>query len=363
MKTMNFKSIFSIGKPNFVKNSIFESSDQIDKEIGELIYTNSKEYPENTELSIALIENGEVRYIGTRRVNDEIIQITNEKSAFEICSITKVFTSTLLAMTIEEKGINLEDDIKQYIPFGINTDEKITLLNLSNHTSGLPRLPQNIDFSPWKFKNPYNDYNIDQLHDYLKKSIRLSQISGTKYEYSNLGSALLGYILTEITSSTFENLLKEKIFSVFSMINTSTQKELLKVKLVSGLNHKGKNVNNWDFGAFLPAGGILSTVEDLSKFAIAHLDKNNKMLSITHKSTFKINDYFEVGLGWHLIKNKEGQELLWHNGGSSGYSSSMALNLEKNNGVIILSNVSAKNKHNKNIDQLCFGLNRIINNK
>ncbi len=360
---MNLKSLFSAQKSNFIKNSIFESTEQIDKEIAEFIFTNSKDYPENTELSLALIENGEVRYLGTRRVKDEIIQVENKDSIFEICSITKVFTSTLLATIIDEKGISLEDDIKQFIPFEINTGEKITLLNLSNHTSGLPRLPSNIEYNISKFKNPYKDYNIDMLQDYLKNSIHLLHTPNKKYEYSNLGSALLGFILTEITLSPFENLLQEKIFSIFRMNNTTTQKELLRNKLVCGLNQKGKEVCNWDFGVFVPAGGIYSTVEDLSKFALEQFKDKNIILSKTQRITFKINDYVEIALGWHIVKNKEGKELLWHNGGSSGYTSSMALDLENNNGVIILSNVSAMNKHNKNIDQICFGLIKIINHK
>ena len=63
-----------------------------------------------------------------------------------------------------------------------------------------------------------------------------------------------------------------------------------------------------------------------------------------------------VKKGWHVIKTRSGSELIWHNGGTGGYSSSMALDLDKKNAVIILSNVSAFNPKMANIDTLCFSL-------
>ena len=63
-----------------------------------------------------------------------------------------------------------------------------------------------------------------------------------------------------------------------------------------------------------------------------------------------------TGLGWHIIKSKSGTILNWHNGGTGGYSSSMAIDTKSKNGIIILSNVSAFNQNMGNIDKLCFEL-------
>ena len=109
-------------------------------------------------------------------------------------------------------------------------------------------------------------------------------------------------------------------------------------------------------GVLAGAGAILSTVEDLSKFALAQFDKENNELILTQEPTFKVNDNMQIGLGWHILKGETGRELIWHNGGTGGYTSSMGLDIENKNGIIILSNVSAFNEKMGNIDQLLFEL-------
>lgn len=105
----------------------------------------------------------------------------------------------------------------------------------------------------------------------------------------------------------------------------------------------------------------MSNTEDLSKFALAQFDKNNTKLILTQKPTFKVNENMSVGLGWHILKTENEGELIWHNGGTGGYTSSMALDIDKQNGVIILSNVSAYHKKMTNIDKLCFELIETLN--
>ena len=130
----------------------------------------------------------------------------------------------------------------------------------------------------------------------------------------------------------------------------------VKTKLVKGLKPNGKTTSNWDFDVLAGGGAIFSTVEDLSKFALAQFDNSNNELALTQKPTFKVNDNMSIGLGWHILKRKNGGELIWHSGGTGGYTSSMALDLENKNGIMILSNVSAFNKNMGNIDQLCLSL-------
>lgn len=109
------------------------------------------------------------------------------------------------------------------------------------------------------------------------------------------------------------------------------------------------------------AGGIVSITEDLSKFAYAQFDPKNKELALTRKPTFRINEDTAIGMCWHIIKSRNGKDLYWHNGGTGGYSSSMAVNVEEKTAVIILSNVASINDL---IDGLCFELmNEMENNR
>jgi len=345
------------------KNGIEVSNVQVTNEQSELIFEKMKSFPNNTELSISIIHKGEIKHIGIKRINDTIKINQNHQSVFEIGSISKVFTASLLSIFALEKKINLEDEIQDYFGFTIKTNSKITFKELANHTSGLPKLPSNLNLFSVDKNNPYKDYDSEKLVEYLKDEIELKQKPGIKHEYSNLGAGILGYVLAEISKSTYENLLQERIFTKYEMHNSTTKRNKIKIKIVNGLNPKGKITTNWDFDALAGGGAILSTTEDLSKFALAQFDKENKELTLTQKPTFKVNEKMSIGLGWHILNRTNQNEVIWHNGGTGGYTSSMALDVKNKSGIIILSNVSALNTKKGNIDQLCFELIKTLDEK
>lgn len=302
-------------------------------------------------------------YYGSKRSNDTLATTDNYKSIFEIGSITKVFTSTLLSGFVIEKKIELDENITNHLNLSLNNDSKISFKDLSNHTSGLPRLPSNLDLATVNPENPYNQYNEDNLEDYLTKYLELPQNLIGKYQYSNLGAGLIGYTLSKIENLSFEELLQDKIFSKYGMLNSTTKQDKVNSDLVKGLDAEGNKVSNWEFSVLAGAGGILSNVEDLSKFSVAQFDSSNKELELTRQETFEINDNKSIGLGWHILKSESGNEWNWHNGGTGGYSSSMLIDTKNKNGVILLSNVSAFNPGMGNIDKLCFELMKTLEEK
>jgi CubicO group peptidase (beta-lactamase class C family) len=352
----------SEGQITDAENYIDVSNYAINKEQSDLIFENTKSFPNHTQLAFAVVKNGSINFIGIERINDTIRATENYNSAFEIGSITKVFTATLLSNFVNEQQLTIDDHIQDYLDFKIKSENKITFKQLANHTSGLPRLPSNLNFFFVDRDNPYKDYNREMLIDYLTNKVELNQEPGTTYEYSNLGAGVLGFVLATISDASFESLLQDNIFATYKMLNSTTNKEQIQTELVKGLNSSGAFTSNWDFDVLAGGGAIFSTVEDLSKFALAQFDPENNELRLTQKPTFKVNDQMSIGLGWHIIKRKNGGELIWHNGGTGGYTSSMALDLERKNGVIILSNVSAFNDKSGQIDQLCFGLIKTLDN-
>lgn len=183
--------------------------------------------------------------------------------------------------------------------------------------------------------------------------MKLKNEPSKTYAYSNLGAGLLGYTLGISQKSTFQQLLKEKVYDKYNMSSSFTTSQNLDNRLIKGLDKKGNSVSNWDFDVLFGAGGILSTSEDLVKFANAQFDVENKELELTRIPTFEINESLRIGLGWHILKSKNGKELIWHNGRTGGYSSSMTLDIESKTAVIILSNVA---EVNKTIDDLAIEL-------
>lgn len=346
-----------VNTENVVNNLSIKNS-LITKDQSEIIFESTKIFPNNTQLSIAIINNGKVSYYGIKKESDTISTIDNQKSIFEIGSISKVFTSTLLANFVIDGKVKLNDNINDYLKVSIKNSTEISFIDLANHTSGLPSLPSNLDLANVDPENPYKDYKEKELEDYVTNQLELSNKG--KYQYSNLGAGLLSYTLSKIENDTYESLLQNKIFSKYDMQNSTTDISTIRGSLVKGLNSEGIEVPNWDFEVLAGAGAIFSTVEDLSKFAISHFDYSNKELKLTKEKTFELNENMDLGLGWHILKNKSDNLWYWHNGGTGGYSSSMVIDDKTKNGIIILSNVSAFNPNMGNIDKLSFKLMKTI---
>ncbi|MFV8282841.1 serine hydrolase [Christiangramia marina] len=351
-------------KPYHEKNKLNQAINALKtypKEIAESIFLKAQDFPNNTQLSIAVIENGETSFYGIKRENDSIKEYKNQDKVFEIGSITKVFTSTVFASLVVSGNLKLDDTINSFYPFDLNNNTILTFKSLANHTSGLPRLPENLDLS--NEINPYKDYGNREIEDYLKNYLKIENDSTNSYNYSNLGAGLLGYTLGITQKSSFQTLLKRHIFDEYKMNNSYTDSRNLDGSLIKGLDQNGKEVKNWDFDALFGGGGILSTTEDLSKFAKAQFNPDNFELELTRKPTFTIDDRMKIGLGWHIIKSKNDIDLYWHNGGTAGYSSSIIIEPKNHFAVIILSNVSAFNSTMRNIDDLAFELAKNLNGK
>lgn len=351
---------FGIGQATEAVDGQNEGDSMLSLNQSELIFEQSKTFPDKTEIAIAIIENGDTKFYGITRRNDTILPSNNHKRIFEIGSITKVFTCTLLANEVLDGKIELDDDISDYLDFPLKDSVEISFKQLANHTSGLPRLPTNLDLEIADPANPYRNYGEKELQEYLTQELELSQAPGEKSEYSNLGAGLLGYLLSKIANISYEDLLQKKIFAKYQMSHSSTYRNEVDSLLVSGLNEDGEEVPNWDMSVLMGAGGILSSVEDLAKFGTAQFDSTNQELELTRAINFTINEFVKLGLAWALIKRESGAEWYWHNGGTGGYTSTMILDIKTRNGVIILSNVSAYSKETGKISELGSGLMEML---
>lgn len=327
----------------------------------DLIAKTLSEFPNNSEIAIAIVSAKNVHFYGQRRTNDSIKKIDNSKNVFEIGSITKVFTTHLLLTLLEEKKIkSLDESIEPYLEFKIKDNPRITFGQLANHTSGLPSNLEGSIFNT-DASNPYKNWEKEKFVDYFTKDLKLKSIPGEKYQYSNVGMALLAYTICKIESQDYESLLQEDIFKPLQMEHSTTQRDLVKDFLVQGYNRKGKPTANWDMAEIKGAGAILSNVNDLSKYLMWNFSALNNQFTLMKQSTKTVNENLEIALGWHIIKNKTPKPFLWHNGGTGGYKSSMAINLDNETGIIILTNIGATDNPKKGlIDDLCFDLMKFL---
>lgn len=322
----------------------------------ELIMQHTSSFPCHTQLSLSIIDGDSSLFAGLIRRDSSLHYVENRDSVFEIGSITKVFTSTLLAQGITDGDLSADMQISELLGYPLKDSVSITLQQLSNHTSGLMRMPSNMMFAQMKDpNNPYLFYDSTLLKQWITQYMPTDLDQETS-EYSNLGAALLAYGIARYHKETLEVLMQDKIFSPLKMERTTTNRALVAPYLVAGQDPEGQPTSNWDFDVLAGAGAVKSTVADLTKFANAVIADEDAALRLQRQSTFQQNEQMEIALGWHLINGKGGRTLCWHNGGTGGYTSSMLIDVENKKAIILLSNVSAFHADMGEIDGLVFSL-------
>ncbi|WP_426253062.1 serine hydrolase domain-containing protein [Paenibacillus pabuli] len=213
-----------------------------------------------------------------------------------------------------EKLLSPDDMVGKFVPNLKNEYlNKITLRSLATHTSGLPVLAANHNLAK-KRSNPYSMYTEQDLTAFLSTADYSDSIGS--FGYSNTTSPL-------------------KMNETAVMLNSEQNGRFL-----NGHASTGKRVPHWDLSIHEGAGGIKSSVSDLSLFVQANLNDDHPIASTLQKSHQPIsigdsNRYF----GWGEDKLLD-KGILWHNGGSAGFNSYLAFNKELRVGVVLLSNYS-----------------------
>ncbi|MCJ8012056.1 beta-lactamase family protein [Paenibacillus sp. KQZ6P-2] len=289
-------------------------------------------------VSIGILENGDQYYLGHGQPQG----FDYSSALYEAASITKVFMATLLFILEQQGKLKRTDTIGKYIPECASNRKisAITLEQLAAHTSGLPRLPAGLRSVITDKFNPYEHYAEEHL---LKDLLKCRPAAAGRFEYSNLGAGLLGYILTRCAGDGLEELVREKICGPLFMEDTvfrlspAQQPRFLPVYTANG-----KEVPHWDFGVLAGAGGLRTTARDLLQFAKANMGMGAASVAAAMKETqlprYRIRRNDEVGMGWMIRTGVYHDRMHWHNGGTYGSSSFIGFHREKNMAVIVLSN-------------------------
>lgn len=323
------------------------------------IETLTKPYMKNRKnlaLTVGIIRNGEKEII-TKYASKPNEEKNSSKLLYEIGSITKVFTSTLLAKAISEGKLTLDDPIMKFIP-SLSKNKTlvknpVTIRHLTTHTSGIPSIPNSLYlkllFSKKTRSNPYIYISNEDILKFLEK--HNFQKSKRKFNYSNTGTGLLGYILTELYELDYETMIQKEITSPLNLSNTSIQiDEEQKTFLLQGHNNKSKPMSNWDFSSLEGAGALRSNASDLLLFLEAHMKGEPAYFTQTHDILYEDKN-MAVGMNW-IVDQK--RNVIWHNGGTGGYSSFMGFNKEKQIGVVVLSNYQPSLSMTNPVDEIGF---------
>ncbi len=266
----------------------------------------------------------------------------NGDTVYEIGSISKVFTSVVLADMTLRGIVKLDDPVQRHLPPNVKVPvfdgKPITLEHLATQTSGLPRMPDN--FHPANPSNPYADYRVEQLYAFLA-GYTLTRPPG-QYEYSNYGMGLLGHVLARRNGTTYEQLVIERIATPLGMNDTRiTLNDDLRARLARPYAEGLRPAANWDIPTLAGAGAIRSTVNDMLKFIQASLASDDtpltRALRLSHRQRHAMENGLAMGLGWLIARDGITR---WHNGMTGGYHGWLAVTPTHSVGVIVLANTA-----------------------
>lgn len=296
---------------------------------------------ENAGLAVGIISGGEEMTMCFGSANKAKGIGIDTNSVFEIGSITKVFTGIMLADEVVKQRMSLDDKLYSYLPSKSEAARQVSLVQLSTHSSGAPRLADNFWETCKDSKNPYACYGDKELGSYLDH-MKLYSTPGTHYSYSNVGAGILGNILCRKNETSYESLVKQRVCEPLGMNNTTiTFSSFHKKHLATGYS-KGKPVQNWDFlDATAGQGALRSTLADMMKFMRYNLKPDGELkpaAELASQVHFTDRESGQMmGLGWH-IGWFDGYKYLEHTGGTGGYRSFIGLIPGTNTGVVVMSN-------------------------
>ena len=289
---------------------------------------------EQAKITVGIIRNGNMSY--TVYGNNASVLPKTEYS-YEIGSLTKTFTASMLAKAISEGKIDLNDQISKYIDLP-EKEYYPTLRRLVTHTSGYKNY-----YFEWQMVSNFlnkqeNDYyGVNNLA--LTNKIAEIELKDSDYDfkYSNFGFAVLGNVLSNVYDSDYHKLMDDFIIEDLHLYRT---------KLYDGTRDLDGYWNWKENDAYLSAGAITSTIGDMMKYINLQMVDQHSYLSLSQEILAEIHassSQYEkmdirmddIGMGWILdTKNN----VMWHNGGTSNFNCYAAFDKERQIGVVILSN-------------------------
>lgn len=265
------------------------------------------------------------------------------ESVFEIGSISKVFTSILLADMAADGLLSIEDPVQSLAPDGLEVPslpgQTIRFVDIATHHSALPGMPNN--FSPADPTNPYADYTPAMMFEFLNGH-ELRRDVGSQFEYSNLAVGLMGHLLALKNGTDYETLVTERIWDPMGMDRTGiTIMVEMAPHFVRGHDLSGEVTSYWDIPAMAGAGALRSDMNDMLDFIEANIGEPTSDLERSMRTTHQVQKVMggpmSIGLNW-VVQAVGDDEIIWHNGGTGGFRTFAGFDPARGVGAVVLTN-------------------------
>lgn len=317
---------------------------QLTKDFDQLLKSGSLAPGTGIGVTIGVLRDGERRVFSFGAAKPD--------SLFEIGSITKTVTGLMLAQMIEAQQVTAEQPVRTLLPANTVPEPsglEITLLDLVTHTSGLPRIPGNLE--PPDPSNPYLAYNTERLYAFLARH-GVAKPADAKPSYSNLGFGLLGHALANRANVDYATLMNQLVTTPLCMTDTVVQLDQAhKARFIQGYTHNRQPTGPWEFTALAGAGAIRSTADDLLKYLAAQMQpapcgsapdsphKKTLTAAIKRSQTLQhdVTPGAKIAYAW-FVDSETGN--FTHEGGTGGYTSYAFFNPQHRHAAVVLTNLA-----------------------
>jgi CubicO group peptidase (beta-lactamase class C family) len=193
----------------------------------------------------------------------------DERTVFRIASMSKSFTASAILLLRDAGALSLDDPAAKYVPeladwgYGAADAAPLTIRNLLTMTAGFPT------DDPWGDRQ--QGLPLDDFRALLAHGVGLNWAPGTRFEYSNLGYAVLGLTVTAASGVPFDEFIRTRLLAPLGMTRTGfSDAEFPAAELALGYR---RGPGGWEelpfdpYGAFAPMGGVFSSVADLATWS------------------------------------------------------------------------------------------------
>jgi CubicO group peptidase (beta-lactamase class C family) len=298
-------------------------------------------------MAMGIIQDGQIAHVQGFGIADSTGRAVTPQTPFYIGSVTKSFTALAVMQLVEDGKIDLDATVQTYLPWFTLADKdasaKITVRHLLTQTTGIAEKEGN---RVWASQLELEE-QVRQLD-----MIKLSHPVGSTYEYCNLNYMIAGLIVEKASGQSYADYVTENIFEPLEMVHSYASREPARADgLAQGHIYIFGRVFSDDGPmppAILPAGALSASVEDLSQYAIAHLNEGRYQdksivspqgMAELHAPAISQGGEGYYAMGWN-VGNADGISYLVHAGDAGRNHAIVILMPDRNSGLILLSNAS-----------------------
>jgi CubicO group peptidase (beta-lactamase class C family) len=330
----------------FLAVTLAGQTSRLESEINKIITFDSDiSYELTPGFIVGVVDGDSTYYVSFGKHRHPFTGKIGEDDVFEIGSITKTITATLIMVLVENEKLSLSDKFNKFLPLEYQNPrlKDLTIEQMVNHKTKFSKRPTMFGEKEDDAQNPYGHYSKQDLLEFYKNYV---PEKSEEFSYSHTNYALLEFVIEAACNCDFNTAMEVYLFSELNMKNSFVELKEKKDDVISpGADRSLNAVPPWTYASFAPSEGVKSSAADLIAFMRPFMSMSKTTFddyfpALTRQNNLSFNDKLFYSTGWHGIKINKKTKALVSNGNTNGHSAFIGMVPETKTGVVVLSNSS-----------------------